>query len=158
MPRTDTASLLIPAPASTLYEALARPGAIERWMPPEGMSGEMLEFDFREGGHYRMRLRYLDPQQAQGKTSADTDEALVRIIEIVPNVRIVTSVTFESDDARFSGEMKGTWSFTPTAGGTLVEVRAENVPEGISPEDHDAGLRSTLANLARFVEHKSTVR
>lgn len=152
MSRTDTASLLIPAPASVLYEAFARPGAMEVWMPPEGMSGEMLEFDFRPGGHYRMRLRYLDPQHAQGKTTADTDEALVRITEIIPNERIVTSVTFESDDPRFAGEMKGTWSFSPMAGGTLVEIRAENVPEGISPEDHDAGLRSSLANLARFVE------
>lgn len=151
MPRIDAASLLIAAPASALYQAFSEPGAIERWMPPEGMTGEMIEFDFRAGGHYLLRLRYLDASQAQGKTSADTDEALVRIIDLVPDERIVSSVTFESEDPRFAGEMKGTWSFTPAAGGTLVEVRAENVPEGISPEDHDAGLKSSLANLARFV-------
>lgn len=155
MLRTDSASLLIPAPASALYEAFSRPGSLERWMPPEGMTGEMLEFDFRPGGHFRLRLRYLDPRHTQGKTSADTDEAFVRITDILPDERIVTCVTFESDDPRFAGEMKGTWSFTPTAGGTLVEVRAENVPEGIRPEDHDAGMRSTLANLARFVAGKA---
>ena len=36
----------------------------------------------------------------------------------------------------------------------LVTIRAENVPPGISPEDHEAGLNSSLANLAAFVEAK----
>jgi hypothetical protein len=49
----------------------------------------------------------------------------------------------------------GVW---PAAGvqpqdeGTLVRIRAENVPEGIRPEDHDAGLNSSLEKLARLVE------
>jgi cobalt/nickel transport system permease protein len=37
-------------------------------------------------------------------------------------------------------------------GGREILYLAENVPEGISAEDHDAGLRSSLENLARFVE------
>ena len=151
MPRTDTASLLIAAPASRIFRAFSGPGCMERWLPPEGMRGEMLEFDFREGGHFLLRLRYLDPQQAQGKTTADTDEARVRIVKIVPDERIVQVATFESDDPRFAGEMTGTWQFTPTQGGTLVEVRCENVPDGIRAEDHADGLNSTLSNLARFV-------
>jgi hypothetical protein len=47
------------------------------------------------------------------------------------------------------------WRFTPAADGTLVEVRAEHVPEGISAEDHEEGLRSTLQNLAAFVRDGS---
>ena len=45
-----------------------------------------------------------------------------------------------------------TWSLSPTAGGTKVSIIAENVPTGISKEDHDVGLRSTLENLGKFVE------
>ena len=37
-------------------------------------------------------------------------------------------------------------------GGTAVEVVAENVPAGISTEDHRVGMESSLANLARLVE------
>jgi len=37
------------------------------------------------------------------------------------------------------------------ATGTRVTVRAENVPAGIRKQDHDAGLRSSLENLARHV-------
>jgi hypothetical protein len=48
--------------------------------------------------------------------------------------------------------MNMTWTFTAVAGGTNVTVRAEDVPAGIRPEDHKAGFKSTLENLAAFVE------
>ena len=32
-----------------------------------------------------------------------------------------------------------------------VSIIAENVPEGIRKEDHDAGLNSSLQNLARYL-------
>lgn len=152
MARVDAAAKLIDAPAPRLYQAFSQPGAMERWLPPEGMTGEMVEFDFREGGHYRMRLRYKEPQHTPGKTSADTDEVYVKITKLVANELIVQSVAFESDDARFAGEMKISWNFTPTEGRTLVEVRCEDVPEGIRPEDHEAGFNSTLRNLAAFAQ------
>jgi len=47
-----------------------------------------------------------------------------------------------------------TWVLTPAVDGTLVEVLAEDVPVGISKEDHQAGMESSLANLARLVETK----
>ena len=51
-----------------------------------------------------------------------------------------------------SGVMRMTWTFQPEGTGTLVTVRAENVPDGIRPEDHQAGLSSSLQNLARFLQ------
>jgi uncharacterized protein YndB with AHSA1/START domain len=155
MDRVDSATSKIPAPAHLIYQAFAEPGAMERWLPPDGMTGEMVAFDFRAGGGYRMRLRYDDPRHAPGKTSSDTDEVSARITELVPGERIVQAVTFESDDPRFAGEMMLTWRFSSEADGTLVEVRAEHVPEGISAADHEAGLRSTLQNLVAFVREGS---
>lgn len=152
MARVDAAAKLIDAPAPRLYQAFSQPGAMERWLPPQGMTGEMVEFDFREGGHYRMRLRYREQQHTPGKTSADTDEVCVKLTKLIANELIVQSVAFESDDVQFAGEMKISWSFTPAEGGTLVEVRCEDVPEGIRPEDHEAGLNSTLRNLAAFAQ------
>jgi hypothetical protein len=52
--------------------------------------------------------------------------------------------------------MRITWLFEPAAGGTLVRITAENVPPGISPEDHEAGFSATLANLAACVERYSS--
>lgn len=64
-------------------------------------------------------------------------------------------VELESSDRAFSGTMKMTWSLSLTPEGTVVTIRCENVPEGIRKEDHDAGLRSTLDNLAAFAERQS---
>ena len=59
---------------------------------------------------------------------------------------------FESDDPALAGTMTMTWELTPAVGGTAVEVVAENVPAGISKEDHRVGMESSLANLALLVE------
>jgi hypothetical protein len=36
--------------------------------------------------------------------------------------------------------------------GTEVTIAFENLPKGIRPEDNDAGTRSSLEKLARYVE------
>jgi len=99
-----------------------------------------------------MALTYRGDHPNAGKTSDDTDVVEGRFAELVPNRRVVQIVTFQSDDPAFAGEMRMTWSLSPVAGGTDVSIIAENVPIGISKADHDVGLRSTLENLARFVE------
>jgi uncharacterized protein YndB with AHSA1/START domain len=88
----------------------------------------------------------------RGKTSADTDVVDGRFLAVIPNERIVQLVTFESDDPAFAGEMKMTWALSSVPGGTHVSIICENVPEGVGQVDHDAALRSTLDNLAAFVE------
>lgn len=150
--RTDQASRTIRASPSVLYRAFENPEAMESWLPPAGMTGHMERFDFRDGGSYRLRLTYDDEERGSGKSSADTDEVEVSFVRLVKDRRIEQAVTFDSGDPRFSGVMRVTWTFRPAAQGTEVSVRCENVPEGISPEDHAAGLRSTLENLAKFTE------
>jgi hypothetical protein len=44
------------------------------------------------------------------------------------------------------------WLLRPVPEGTEITIRAENVPSGISAEDHAEGLSSSLENLARFLE------
>lgn len=52
--------------------------------------------------------------------------------------------------------MTMTWSLAAGPGGTEVTIRCEEVPEGIRNGDHDAGLGSTLSNLAAFVEGRGS--
>jgi uncharacterized protein YndB with AHSA1/START domain len=150
--RIDTASILIQAPAAKIYRAFATADAMKAWLPPQGMTGTMIAFSFYEGGAYRMRLTYDDPQTTAGKTAEDADEVEVRFVKLVPFERIEQAVNFESDDPAFSGEMRMAWILEPVQNGTLVTVRCEDVPPGIGVEDHLAGLKSTLGNLAAFVE------
>jgi uncharacterized protein YndB with AHSA1/START domain len=120
------------------------------------MTGRVLEYDFREGGRYRIELTYASEMLAQpGKTTGRTDVSTGRFLALEPGKRIVQSVEFESANVSFAGEMTMTWSFEPLPGGTRVAITAENVPSGISKADHDAGLRSSLENLARFLASAS---
>ena len=140
---------MIPAARGRVYAALLDPSALESWLPPGNMKGRVLEFDARPGGGFRMELTYLDGHQ--GKSSDDSDITEVTFIELVPGTRIVQRVVFESDDPRFAGTMTMTWSLLETDDGTWVEVRADDVPEGISAEDHATGLAASLDNLASYV-------
>jgi len=98
-----------------------------------------------------MVLRYNDPSIA-GKTGEGSDDVAVRIIDLVPGALVSQGVDFVSDDPAFSGTMVMNWIFEAVDEGTRVTIRAENVPEGISEEDHQEGLRSSLENLAGFLE------
>ena len=59
---------------------------------------------------------------------------------------------FVSDDPAYAGTMTMTWAVTAVDAGTRVEIRADDVPDGISAEDHATGLASSLANLATYLE------
>lgn len=149
--RTDRASRLIKAPLATLYRAFVEPEALVRWLPPEGMTGEMLAFDAKAGGGYRMALRYDDEDQA-GKTSEHEDVVAVRFLKLVPEKMILQAADFVSEDPAFAGTMTMIWSFEAAGEGARVAITCENVPQGIARRDHVAGLKSSLANLAAFVE------
>jgi uncharacterized protein YndB with AHSA1/START domain len=99
-------------------------------------------------------LEYGDDARGQGKTRQDADIVEVRFLEVVPGVKVVQAVDFESDDPAFLGTMTMTWELSRVQSGTRVEIRADDVPVGISPGDHAAGMASSLANLAAFVETK----
>lgn len=152
MARTDTASRVIAAPLDRVYAALVDPEALTVWLPPDGMSGRFERFDARPGGSYRLVLTYADASTARGKTTADADVVEARFIDVVPRSRVVQAVDFVSDDPAQAGTMTMTWEVTAVEHGTRVEFRAENVPVGISAEDHAAGMNSSLANLAAHLE------
>ena len=153
--RSDAATRAINASPDTIYQAFASGDALMQWLPPTGMSGRALEYDFREGGRYRIELRYDEKMSTEsGKTTDRTDITHGRFLELLPGRRITQSVEFESSDQAFADEMIMTWSFDTARESTTVTVTADNVPNGISKADHDAGLRSSLENLAACVERR----
>ena len=140
MPRTDRASRVIAAQPERVWAALVDPEALRAWLPPSGMIGRFERFDGRAGGSYRMVLTYSDASSAPGKATVDSDIVEARFVDIVPGERVVQAVDFVSDDPAYAGTMIMTWEVT------------EDVPDGISAEDHAAGLASSLTNLAAYLE------
>ena len=88
----------------------------------------------------------------RGKTSEREDRFTARFVELTPPSRIVEAITFDTVDPALSGEMTMVVTFVERDGGTEVTILFENIPSGIRPEDNEAGSRSSLEKLARYVE------
>ena len=149
--RTDVASRIVAAPPERVYAAMIDPDALTEWLPPAGMSGRFDHYDARPGGTYCLVLTYEDSDAAAGKATPESDIVEARFVELEPGVRVVQAIDFVSDDPGFAGTMTMTWELAEVDSGTQVEFRAENVPSGISAEDHQSGLTSSLWNLAAHV-------
>lgn len=157
MPRTDTAARPIAATPAEVYRAFVDPELLLAWLPPKGMSGSFERFDATPGGGYRMALAYENAGEPgrgpKGKTTDGTDVVEARFVELVEGERVVQEIDFVSDDPAFAGTMLMTWRVREdpaTPGGSIAEIRAERVPNGISAVEHAVGLASSLANLARL--------
>lgn len=145
-------SRLVKAPIEAVYRAFTEPAALEAWMCPGGMTAKVHEFDGRVGGGYRMSLFYPQPTSS-GKTSEREDRYTARYIELTPPTKVVQAITFESENPAFSGEMKMEVTLEEKGHeATEVTVAFDDIPPGIRPEDNDAGTRSSLDKLSRYLE------
>lgn len=151
--RVERATRHITADPERVFRAFTDPDLFVAWIPPEGMSGRLEQFDAERG--YRMVLSYDHPPEGGGKATPDTDVSVVRRVELDPPRRIVEEVDFPSGDPAFAGTMRMTWTFEPEATGTLVTVAATDAPDGIDQDVHVGAMISSLAHLARTVEHGS---
>jgi len=143
----------VKAPRQAVYEACIDAGQITQWRVPDNMLAIVHEFDARPGGSFHMSLKYRDANHpAAGKTDGDTDTFHGRFVEIVPGVKIVEVVVFDSADPAFAGEMTLTTSFADAPGGTQITMRFDDMPAGVRPADNDAGTRQSLKKLAALVE------
>lgn len=150
--RIDRATRWIGAPAGLVYGALTTRDAVQTWLPPAAARGLIHAFEPRAGGPFRMTLVFENRGAVRRKSSEDTDVVEGYFLELKPDQLVRQAFTFVSDDPAFAGTMVMTWLLTPAGSGTQVEVSAENVPPGISPRDHQQGMESSLANLAKFLE------
>ena len=141
----------INAPRAEVYRALLDAGAIAAWRVPTGMTSHVHEFDARQGGAFRISLRY-DAATAAGKTTAHTDTYHGRFVKLVTNEQVVEVLEFETTDPELRGEMTVTTTLADADGGTDVLVVHEGIPDGVPTADNDTGTRMALENLAALVE------
>ena len=150
---TTQTSREINASPEKLYRAFTNPEALEVWMAPGEMTGKVHRFDLREGGSYEMSLFYPDADnQAKGKSGAKEDRYTSRFVELQPNKKIVETITFDSPDPKFAGEMTMEVTFEPLGNSTRVHMVFRNIPDGVNPGDNEKGTELSLEKLARYVE------
>lgn len=154
-PASTCVSRVIRAPRKVLYQAFlgADAVAVARWLPPATLTGQVHAFEPREGGLFRVSLTYDGSAPAsRGKTTAATDTFQGRFVMLVPDERIVQLIEFESENHAFAETMILTASLADVPDGTEVTILHENLPRGIRPADNEMGCRSSLENLAAYVE------
>jgi uncharacterized protein YndB with AHSA1/START domain len=142
---------VIGASRERVYGALLDPAAVARWRVPAGMTSQVHVFEPHEGGAVRISLTYEERDRA-GKTGGHTDTYHGRFVRLVPNELVVEVDEFESDDPALQGEMTMTISLADADGGTELVAVHDGLPEGLSPEDNEAGWEEALARLSALVE------
>lgn len=132
------------APRERVFNAFLDPDALAKWIPPNGYTAHVYEFEPKVGGTHRMSFSSLD--------KTDTHFFGGTYLEIKPNERLRYTDTFETDDPEMQGEMRVTVTFRDVPGGTEVRIAQEGLPRVIPIEGAMQGWIQSLENLARLVE------
>ncbi len=150
---TTKNSKVIKATPEILYKAFTIPEALAVWLAPGEMVGKIHNFDLRVGGGYQMSLFYPPSEkESRGKTAEKEDRFTSRFVELTANQKIVQTITFDSSNPVFSGEILMEVTFEAKDSGTRVTILFKNIPPGIRPEDNETGTKLSLEKLALYVE------
>jgi uncharacterized protein YndB with AHSA1/START domain len=144
--RSVTVTRVIEAPSERVYDAFLDPDELSEWLPPDGFSAEVHEFDATEGGTFRMSFNAdVEELEPYASTFYGTYE------ELTPGERIVYVEAFETEDPGMAGEMTTTVTFEEVSDGTEVTVRQAGIPEAIPAEDAREGWNNSLDNLTALI-------
>ena len=142
MPSTIRLHRVLAAPPERVYRAFLDPGAICKWLPPNGFTCTVHELDAKVGGRYRMSFTNF----GTGNSHAFGGEFL----ELVPGERVRYTDKFE--DPNLPGEMDVTVTLKKVSVGTEVNIVQEGVPDVIPAEACYLGWQESLALLKNVVE------
>ena len=142
MPGTVRLHRVLRAPAERIYRAFLDPGAMAKWLPPNGFVCTVHHLEARVGGAHKMSFRNF--------TTGDGHSFGGTYVELVPNERL--RYTDKFDDPNLPGEMTVTISLKKVMVGTELTIVQEGLPDAIPVEACYLGWQQSLENLARLVE------
>jgi uncharacterized protein YndB with AHSA1/START domain len=147
-PSTNTVRLhrVLAAKPEKIYRAFTTPAALARWLPPNGFTCTVHQFDAKIGGTHRMS--FTNFSTGNGHAFGGT------YLELVPGERIRYTDRFE--DANLPGEMTTTVTLKQVSVGTEINIVQEGVPAAIPLEACYLGWQQSLNHLAMLVEPEIT--
>jgi uncharacterized protein YndB with AHSA1/START domain len=141
MPSTIRLHRVLTASPERVYRAFLEPDAMIQWLPPDGFTASVEQYEARVGGTFRMSFRNF----GNGQVHSFGGEFL----ELVPHRRIRYTDRF--DDPNLPGTMEVTVTLTAVSCGTELEIEQAGIPDPIPPEQCHLGWQQSLENLARLV-------
>jgi uncharacterized protein YndB with AHSA1/START domain len=141
---TNTIKLhrVLRAKPERVYRAFIDAGAMAKWLPPNGFTGQVHHLDAKVGGTYKMSFTNF----TTGKSHSFGGEFL----ELKPHERIRYTDRF--DDPNLPGEIQTTITLKQVSVGTEVNIVQEGVPAVIPAEACYLGWQESLTLLAKLVE------
>lgn len=141
---TNTVRLhrILKAPAERVYRAFLDGDAFSKWLPPNGFTGKVHQFEAAVGGGYRMSFTNFTTGQSHSFGG--------EYLELVPHERIRYNARF--DDPNLPGTMQTTVALRSVFCGTELTVVQEGIPEAIPAEACYLGWQESLVLLGKLVE------
>jgi uncharacterized protein YndB with AHSA1/START domain len=142
MPSTIRLHRVFTAKPDRVYKAFLDADALVKWLPPNGFTGKVHQFDAKVGGGYKMSFTNF--------TSGNSHSFAAKYTELKPNELIRHTDTF--DDPNLPGEMQVTINLKKVSVGTELNIVQEGIPDVIPPEACYLGWQESLRLLAKLVE------
>jgi uncharacterized protein YndB with AHSA1/START domain len=142
MPGTVKLHRVLRTTPEKLYRAFTEPGALAKWIPPNGFYCTVHDMDVRVGGKHAASFTNM--------TTGDSNSFGGTYLELVPNQKLRYTDVF--DDPNLSGEMTVTIEIKPVSMGVELNVVQEGIPDVIPTDACYVGWNESLMNLALLVE------
>ena len=142
MPGTVRLHRVFPTKPDKVYRAFVEADAMAKWLPPDGFTCSVQQFDAKVGGHFRMAFRNFTTGMGHSFGG--------EFLELVPGERLRYTGAF--DDPNLPGEIQVTVTLKPVSVGTEVNIVQEGIPDAIPVEACYLGWQQSLRNLASLVE------
>ena len=133
---------VLKAPPERVYRAFLDAGAMCKWLPPNGFTGQVHHLEAKVGGSYKMSFTNF--------TTGNSHSFGGEYLELVPNERIRHTDRFDAPN--MPGEMQTTITLKQVSVGTELNIEQEGVPAFIPPEACYLGWSESLTLLAKLVE------
>ena len=142
MPGTVRLHRVLATKPDKVYRAFTEADAMAKWLPPNGFTCTVHQFEAKVGGIFRMSFRNF--------TTGGSHAFGGKYVELVLGERL--RYTDKFDDPNLPGEMQVTVTLKAVVVGTEVNITQEGIPDLIPVEACYLGWQESLRNLARLVE------
>jgi uncharacterized protein YndB with AHSA1/START domain len=142
MPHTVKLHRVLATKPEKVYRAFIEADAMAKWLPPNGFTCTVDQFDAKVGGTFRMSFRNF--------TTGASHSFGGEYVELVPHERL--RYTDKFDDPNLPGLIQVTVTLKKVSVGTELNIVQEGVPDVIPPEACYLGWQDSLRNLAQLVE------
>ena len=142
MPSTIHLHRVLATKPEKVYRAFVEADALAKWLPPNGFTCTVHEFEGKVGGSYKMSFRNF--------TTGGSHSFGGEFVELVPGERLRYTDRF--DDPNLPGQIEVTVTLKEVLVGTEINITQAGIPDAIPAEACYLGWQESLRNLAKLVE------